>query len=119
MSGLGPRPGTIDRIQASPQEHLALAKHLTAESKVEEFVAGRGVIVRWERVRKQNHWFDTMYNACAAGYFCGARLGAAAQVATVPQPARPHVRHHFQRADGRPWIDAEACRERMARYLTR
>jgi hypothetical protein len=46
--------GAMTLFQASPQEHLALAKHLTAEVKTEEFVAGKGVIVKWERIRKQN-----------------------------------------------------------------
>ena len=67
-------PGAMTLFQASPQEHLALAKHLTAEVKTEEFVAGKGVVVKWERLRRQNHWFDAIYNACAAGYFCGVRL---------------------------------------------
>jgi len=61
-------------FRAAPQEHLALAKHLTAETKTEEFVAGKGVVVRWERLRRQNHWFDALYNACAAGHLCGVRL---------------------------------------------
>ncbi|KAA5541898.1 hypothetical protein FYK55_17020 [Roseiconus nitratireducens] len=67
-------PGAIKLFQAAPHEHLALAKHLTAEQKVEEFVAGKGVVVKWERLRRQNHWFDALYNACAAGHFCGVRL---------------------------------------------
>ena len=45
-----------------------------AEAKIEEFVAGRGVVVKWERLRRQNHWFDALYNACAAGHLCGVRL---------------------------------------------
>jgi hypothetical protein len=61
-------------FQTSPQEHFALAKHLTAEIKTEEFVAGRGVIVKWQRIRRQNHWLDALYNASAAGHFCGVRL---------------------------------------------
>ena len=63
-------------FQATPQEHLALAKHLTAEVKTEEFVAGKGVVVKWQRLRRQNHWFDAIYNACAAGHYCGVRLVA-------------------------------------------
>ncbi len=66
--------GAMSLFQTSPQEHLALAKHLTAERKTEEFVAGKGVVVKWERLRRQNHWLDTMYNACAAGHYVGVRL---------------------------------------------
>lgn len=67
-------PGAMTLFQASPTEHLALAKHLTAEVKTEEFVTGKGVVVKWERLRRQNHWLDALYNACAAGHYCGVRL---------------------------------------------
>jgi Terminase large subunit gpA, endonuclease domain len=66
--------GAMTFYSAPPQEHLALAKHLTAERKTEEFVAGKGVVAKWERLRRQNHWFDALYNACAAGHLCGVRL---------------------------------------------
>jgi hypothetical protein len=39
-------PGAMTIYQAPPQEHLSLAKHLTAEVQTEEFVAGKGVVVR-------------------------------------------------------------------------
>jgi len=57
-----------------PQEHLSLAQHLTAEVKTEEFIAAMGVVTRWERQRKQNHWLDAVYLACTAGHGCGVRL---------------------------------------------
>jgi hypothetical protein len=68
------KPGALTLFQAQPQEHLSLAKHLTAELKTEEFVAGKGVVVKWERIRRQNHWFDALYNACTAGHGWGVRL---------------------------------------------
>ncbi len=68
------KAGAMTLFQASPQEHLALAKHLTAETKTEQFVTGRRVVVKWERLRRQNHWFDALYNACAAGHLNGVRL---------------------------------------------
>jgi hypothetical protein len=75
-------------FQASPQEHPALAKHLTAEVKTEEFVAGKGVVVTWERLRRQNHWFDALYNASAAGHYCGVRL-VAEKPKVIPPDQRP------------------------------
>src|SRR5690349_3906368 len=75
------KPGAMTLYQAAPQEHLALAKHLTAERKTEEFVTGKGVVTKWERLRKQNHWFDALYNACVAGHLAGVRL-----VEEVPKP---------------------------------
>lgn len=66
--------GRMTFFKARPEVHLALARHLTAESKTEEFVTGKGVVAKWERVRRQNHWFDALYNACAAGHACKVRL---------------------------------------------
>ncbi len=68
------QPGALTLFQASSHEHLSLAKHLTAERQTEEFVVGKGVVTRWERVRKSNHWLDALYNACAAGHLVGVRL---------------------------------------------
>jgi phage terminase large subunit GpA-like protein len=90
--------GAMTLFQGTPQEHLALAKHLTAERKMEEFVAGKGVVVKWERLRRQNHWLDALYNACAAGYFCGARL------VDEKKPQRKRLKLS-ELGDGRsPWV---------------
>jgi hypothetical protein len=62
-------------------EHLAFSKHLTAEKRQEEFVAGKGVVVKWVRDRRDNHWLDSTYNACAAGSYCGVRL--------IAEPKKP------------------------------
>lgn len=90
-------------------EHLSFCKHLTAESKVEEFVAGKGVITRWERIRKQNHWLDSTYDACVAGHGVGIRL-----VEEAAKPAPPPPRDETNVIDprkylrGRPkWIDRD------------
>ena len=68
-------------FRAETHEHLSLAKHLTAEVTTEKFVAGKGMVDMWERLRRQNHWFDALYNACAAGHGAGVRL--------VEEPAPP------------------------------
>jgi hypothetical protein len=80
------KPGALFLYKAPPQEHLSLAKHLTAEKKTEEFVAGRGVVTKWERLRRQNHWFDALYNACVAGHLGGVRL--IQEVRISPPPIR-------------------------------
>jgi phage terminase large subunit GpA-like protein len=79
-------PGAMTLFQALPQDHLALAKHLTAEAKVEEFVPGKGVVVRWERLRRQNHYFDALYNACCAGHGVGVRLVDEQKPEAAPAP---------------------------------
>ena len=64
---------------------------MTAETKTEEFVAGKGVVVKWKRLSRQNHWFDALYNACAAGYGCGVRL-VEEQIAEADRsPAQRHI----------------------------
>jgi phage terminase large subunit GpA-like protein len=88
-------PGAMSLFQAASDDHLALAKHLTAEKKIEEFIAGKGVVTKWERLRRQNHWFDAIYNACAAGNWCGARL-----VEEIPKESRP--RPVFRESAGAP-----------------
>ena len=68
------QPGAMTLFQAAPHEHLTLAKHLTAERQTEEFLPGKGVITKWERLRKSNHWLDALYNAAAAAHYAGVRL---------------------------------------------
>lgn len=107
------RPGAMTLYQATPQEHLALAKHLTAEIKTEEFVSGRGVVVKWERLRRQNHWFDALYNASAAGSFCGVQL---VEEMTIGQPQQASTDRSIELGG----VDAAVInevRERMSRYL--
>jgi hypothetical protein len=90
-----------------PQEHLSLAKHLTAEARTEEYVAARGgVAVKWERLRRQNHWFDALYNACAAGSGCGVRLVQEEVAEPPPRPAPQ--REEDERV---PWIYRHELRD--------
>ncbi len=99
------KPGAMSLFRASSQEHMALARHLTAEAKTEEFVAGRGVVVKWERLRRQNHWFDALYNACAAGSLCGVRLVGEPPVYVASEP-EIH-RSLLTTPDGRPFLITE------------
>lgn len=109
------QPGAMCFFQAPPQEHLTLAKHLTAEVKTEEFIAGQGTVTRWERLRKQNHWLDCLYNASAAGSYCGVRL---VEEQVQPKPPRRTLVSMRQDADSddRPRIDMERWREMRQRW---
>lgn len=95
------KPGAMTLFQLPPYEHLSLAKHLTAERKIEEFVTGKGVVTRWERIRKNNHWFDALYNACAAGHAAGVRLLPEERV-----KPNPPIRRESEPVK-RPFIDRE------------
>ncbi len=89
-----------------PKAHTSLAKHLTAERKVEEFVAGKGTIQRWETVSRSNHWLDAAMLACAAAHFCGVRL---LDEATPPQQPKRQMRPQprLTTPDGRPYLITE------------
>lgn len=52
---------------ASFAEHSEFSKHLTAEKQVEKFVEGRGEVVVWDRVERNNHWLDSTYASICAG----------------------------------------------------
>jgi len=80
-------PTAIQLYRATPVEHAAFTKHLTAEKKVEVFTAGRGTEIKWERQSRDNHWLDCGYNACAAGHFCGLWLAAPARPQAEPARA--------------------------------
>jgi hypothetical protein len=100
--------GALTFYQAGPHEHLTLSRHLTAETKVEEFISGIGVVTRWERIRKDNHWLDAIYNACAAGHLAGARL-ITEQIPEQPRRSAVINPGAFRR-DGSPWVDLSRWR---------
>jgi len=76
------KPTTYTVFSAPAQEHTAFWKHLTAEKQLEEFVPGRGIVTRWTRERKANHWLDCLYTCAATAHWRGARL-------VKPPPAPP------------------------------
>lgn len=65
--------GATTLYQTQPMEHLSFARHLTPDVKTEEFVSGKVLLTKWERLRRNNYWLDALYNACAAGHLCGVR----------------------------------------------
>jgi phage terminase large subunit GpA-like protein len=68
-------------------EHLSIAKHFTAEKKVEEFVAGRGLVTRWEAISRNNHWLDALAYASVAASAIGDAKPA--ETPTQPPPDDP------------------------------
>jgi phage terminase large subunit GpA-like protein len=78
--------GGLSLFHGTPTEHLSFAKHLTAEKRVEEFIAGRGLVSRWEAVNRNNHFLDALAMACVAGHGVGEKV-VVQPVASPPQPA--------------------------------
>lgn len=68
------RPGASMLFGEEGHKHLSMAKHLTAEEEVEEFVRGKGVKRMWKPISRNNHWFDADYLSAVAASMLGVRL---------------------------------------------
>jgi hypothetical protein len=69
-----PYRGSLGLFGADDRVHLSFAKHLTAEVEKEEFVKGKGMRRFWDKVNRNNHWFDATYMSAAAASMCGIEL---------------------------------------------
>lgn len=100
-------PGALTLYQAMPKVHETLGKHLTAERQVTEFIAGKGDVVRWERLRRNNHLLDALYNSCAALHLAGWRLLGGSEQAVRQALAARRTRVRVTMPDGRPFMVTE------------
>jgi len=66
-------PGSLVLYDAPPGDHDQFGQQVTAERKLETFVPGKGDVVTWERVRRDNHQLDANYTAMAAAHYAAAR----------------------------------------------
>ena len=58
--------------------HDAFIDELLAEEQVEEWVQGKGTVIVWNRIRRNNHKLDSTYAATAAGGFIVTEAAKAA-----------------------------------------
>ncbi|MCP4571487.1 MAG: hypothetical protein GY838_03980 [bacterium] len=100
-----PEPGALALFDTDPREHIKFAKHLTAETQIEEFVAGKGMVRKWKQKRSANHWLDSTVYAAASGHFAGVRVGEE-EKPKAAQPKRPSKKK-FTTPDGRPYLVTE------------
>lgn len=70
--------GAVVLYRAPVSDHLAFCRMLMAEQEVPEYKPGKGVVIRWERHDRNNHFLDSSYLASAAGHLAGVRLIEAA-----------------------------------------
>lgn len=92
-----PYRGSVGLFGSDDRKHMAYAKHLTAETEVEEFVKGRGLKRHWKKVNRNNHWFDATYMSCAAASMNGVEL------LTKPAPP-PRTQTPFQQSQRKPLV---------------
>lgn len=99
--------GAVSFFQATAREHITIAKHITNEKIIEEYVPGRGVVQRWvNEGRRPNHYFDAFYNACTAAHLCGFRL-VEAEMPAIAQESSAPPRPRLTLPDGRPYLITE------------
>lgn len=102
--------GSMLLFAGEPVEHLTFAKHITAEKQIEEYIPERQTLkVVWKQVSRDNHYLDTIYNACAAGHFCGARLIDKRKVEEAPPDTESEetTSSRLTTPDGRPYMVTE------------
>lgn len=92
--------GAMLLFRADPKDHLSFAKHVTAEEQQTKFEPGKGERIVWVRKRKNNHWFDALYLAAAAGHFLGVRL----LEEPTEQPVQSRTQVNITRPDGRSFF---------------
>lgn len=64
------QPGAVTLYEAaSPQEHIEYSQQITAEIQKAQWIDGRGEVIIWDRIRRQNHYLDAGYLSLAAGHF--------------------------------------------------
>ena len=70
------RPGSLSLFgdEESIRNHLTFAKHITAEEVQNTFQRGKGVVKKWVKLRRANHWLDGVAGCCAAADILGVRL---------------------------------------------
>jgi len=98
--------GAMTLFRAAPSDHRSLAAHLTAERQVLEFVPGKGEVLRWERVNRNNHWLDALVMASVAAHLRGWRLLDGPAELAPSKPVKQTGRPLFT-VQGRPFYTQE------------
>jgi phage terminase large subunit GpA-like protein len=82
-------PGAMTFFRPSQgSDHRTFAHHLLSEREVEEFIAGRGLVKKYEQIRRQNHFLDSTALAAMGGVIVGQRVVTPElqPVAAAPEP---------------------------------
>jgi len=87
LSTSADEPGSILLFDAPARDHTAFVKQLLAEKQQEEFLPGRGRVLRWYVVSSNNHWGDSTYAACVAGHYAGVRVVMPLKAAVIQSAA--------------------------------
>jgi hypothetical protein len=95
---------------SNPKRHLAFAHHITSEERRQQFVEGKGLVVKWYEKSKNNHWLDAIALAAAAAGCIGVRLIQRESITQQPTRSyrpRPARTGGIVTPDGRPYFATE------------
>jgi len=98
--------GAVGQTASQQKEARVRASWATSWRTCPSRLQGKRVrfATRSERIRRQNHWLDYLYNASAAASYCGVRF-----VEEHRQPKKylslSELAASAARRDGRPWLD--------------
>lgn len=96
-------PGSMRLFySADGREHLGYSHHIMAEQRQETFVPGRGLVAKYVKKHKHNHYLDATYLACCASYWCGVRVVGSNKAPAIPYEVSPIVQK-ITTEDGRPY----------------
>jgi len=99
--------------EGSKENHMTLARHLTAEKKETVYIPPKGNVkggnvTKWTTVRKSNHLLDCLAGACVAGHMKGVRTPEMrSEGRTAAMAAGAPVKPRLTTEDGRPFLITE------------
>ena len=82
---------------AHTREHVEYSEQITAEIQKEQWVPGRGEVIVWDRVRRNNHYLDAAYVSLAAADFIRAEMERMKQDTGEPTLAELAARAEVKR----------------------
>jgi phage terminase large subunit GpA-like protein len=83
------KSGAMTLYAATPKAHTTIAKHLTAEKQEEDFIPGKGRVIRWVMLRRANHYLDSTMLAHVAGNRAWSRMLEERRTTPPRSPASP------------------------------
>lgn len=90
------------------KRHTAISHHAVAEKRISRFVEGsgrgKGWVVKWAKLSKNNHWLDAIALAGTAGGCLGVELIKRPELALPPQRNIEATGNRFANPNGRPFV---------------
>lgn len=85
--------GSLVLCQDDWRNHMGIARALLSEVAIQEFVPDKGVVTRWKKRHRNNHWLD-----CVVGAFVG--LDYLGLLSMAQAEAAPRPRQELPREEG-------------------